>query len=586
MQPEPVFTENALKVLRARYLLRDEHMRIIETPAQMLERVARAVALAEPPAMRERASEMFYELMAERWFLPNSPTLMNAGTPRGQLSACFVLPVPDSIEGIFDALKHMALIHQSGGGTGFSFSELRPKGYKVKSTGGVASGPVSFMTVFDRATEVIKQGGKRRGANMGILSVHHPDVLEFIRSKLDGRTLTNFNLSVAATDAFMEAAISDDEYVLTSPQDGSTRSMPASEVLDELARAAWSIGDPGMLFIDEINRHNPNPTLGRIEATNPCGEQPLLSYESCNLGSINLAMMVEDGKVVWDRLEHCTRWAVRFLDDVIDVNVFPLAQIEKMTRRTRKIGLGVMGFADMLIELGIPYGSQRSYRLAEKLMEHIQTTARAESEALGLERGSFPAFAESTLSDAYDHMRNSTTTTIAPTGTISIIADCSSGIEPLFSVAYVREALEGELLVHRDERFERLARERGFYSSKLADELSHSLSLRDVKGVPEDVAELFRCALDLSPEQHVRMQAAFQRYTDNAVSKTVNMSEDASVDDIRRVFVLAWRLGCKGITVFRYRSRDRQVISVFGDRVHVKGDVVIGATCPANVCPL
>lgn len=586
MPTQPAFSEQALKVLRARYLLRDDDQNIIETPAQMLERVASAVARAEPVSMREEAAGQFYELMARRWFLPNSPTLMNAGTPRGQLSACFVLPVPDSIEGIFDALKHMALIHQSGGGTGFAFSQLRPKGSKVKSTGGVASGPVSFMTVFDRATEVIKQGGKRRGANMGVLSVHHPDIVEFVRSKLDGRTLTNFNISVAATDGFMEAVFSGEEYPMIDPHTGTKRHTDAAEVFDAIVDAAWSIGDPGILFIDEINRHNPTPSLGSIEATNPCGEQPLLPYESCNLGSINLSMMVEDGGVAWDRLEHTVEWAVRFLDDVIDVNAFPLRQIEMMTRRTRKIGLGVMGFADMLIELGIPYGSERSYALAEDIMRFIQERAREESRVLGEERGDFPAFSESTLADSYEHMRNATTTTIAPTGTISILANCSSGIEPLFSLVYVREALDGELLMQKNERFLRVALDEGFYSEELMEKLSRALSPREVDEIPEDVAELFTCAFDLSPKQHIRMQAAFQRYTDNAVSKTVNMREDAPVDDVRRAYELAWRMGCKGITVFRYRSRDRQVMSAFGDVVHVGGDITIGTTCPGSVCPL
>jgi len=694
---------NAVEVLKRRYLLKNELGEVIETPSQMFERVAKAIARAELNygKSKDRVKEIerrFYLLMRNLEFLPNSPTLMNAGTELGQLAACFVLPVEDSIEGIFGAVKNMAKIHQSGGGTGFSFSRLRPKEDVVKSTGGVASGPVSFMRVFDVATDVIKQGGKRRGANMGILNAEHPDILGFIRAKERGE-FANFNTSVAVTDEFMHAVERNDEYGLVNPRTKEeVRKINAREVFNEIVTYAWKTGDPGIVFMDEINRHNPIPVIGKIEATNPCvtadtwvmtaegprqieelidkkfvaivngeewesseegffetgvkpvyklktaegfelrltadhpvmkveritryrvvtqwsnagdlkpgdkikmnrerfvasveevvpdgiekvydvqipginafdangfvvhncGEQPLLPYDSCNLGSINVSKFVKngDGEIDWERLREVIWISVRFLDDVIEVNRYPLPEIEKMTKANRKIGLGIMGFAELLIKLGVAYDSKDALSVGEKLMQFITNEARQCSAQLGLERGSFPNFELSIWNSKYEAMRNATVTTIAPTGTISIIAGCSSGIEPIFAVAFVRNVMGGMLEINK--LFEEIAKERGFYSKELITEIAKCGSIQDIEGVPGDVKRIFVTALDISPEWHVRMQAAFQKYTDNAVSKTVNLPSDATWGDVKRVFLLAYKLKCKGITIYRYGSKE-QVLSL------------------------
>ena len=558
---------NAIEVLNKRYLCRDQLGRIAERPEGMLERVAGHVALAEKRygGDAEQYRRRFLEMMARLEFLPNSPTLMNAGLPLGQLSACFVLPVEDSLPGIFDALKNMALIHQSGGGTGFSFSRLRPRNDVVGATGGVASGPVSFMRIFDAATEVIKQGGRRRGANMAALRVDHPDILEFIAAKERAGSLENFNISVAATDEFMAKARAGGEIELINPRTGqATGLMDAGEIMGKVAGAAWRGGDPGMIFIDRINATHPLP--GLIESTNPCGEQPLLPYESCNLGSINLSRMVKEGEVDWERLGDLVALAVRFLDDVIDVNRFPLPEIEQATLQSRKIGLGVMGFAEMLILLNISYRSPQAVSMAGRVMSFISDQARSASARLGEERGSFPSLEASRLK-GWAAMRNATLTTIAPTGTISIIAGTSSGIEPLFALAFVRNVLEGAHLTEVSPLFRAAAEERGIWSQQLQSELARKGSASGLAGVPEDLQELFVTALEIPPEQHVRVQAAFQKHTDNAVSKTVNLAEKATVEDVRAVYHLAYDLGCKGVTVFRYGSRSQVLYLGNGETV-------------------
>ncbi|MDK2782217.1 MAG: ribonucleoside-diphosphate reductase alpha chain [Archaeoglobi archaeon] len=575
---------NAIKVLERRYLLKDEKGRVVETPLQMFQRVSRHIAKAERlyGGDPEIFSKKFLDMMTSLKFLPNSPTLMNAGTPLGQLSACFVLPVEDSIEGIFETLKHMALIHKSGGGTGFSFSRIRPKGDVVRSTSGVASGPLSFMKIFDVTTEVIKQGGRRRGANMGVLDVTHPDILDFIVSKEKEGVLTNFNISVAVSDEFMEKALSNQDYELINPRNGEVvRTLNAGDVFRLIARNAWLSGDPGLLFMDRINEDNPTPSLGRIEATNPCGEQPLLPYESCNLGSINLAKFVKDGEIDWEGLEEIIPLAVRFLDNVIDVNVFPLKKIEEMTKANRKIGLGVMGFADMLIQMEIPYESQEALRTAEKLMKFISERAREASRELAYERGSFPNFEISTLKH-YGAMRNATVTTIAPTGSISIIAGCSSGIEPIFAVAYVRKVMDGVSLFEVNPYFEMEMKKRGIARDVLL-KVAKKGSIQDIPGIPGDLKKIFLTALDISPEFHVRMQAAFQKYVDNAVSKTVNLPHDATISDVEKVFIEAYRLRCKGITVFRYGSRSQQVLRIGEAEDYIVADSEYSGGC-LHVC--
>ena len=561
---------NALKVLERRYLRKDEYGRPVETPLEMFERVARNIAEAEKNYGKdpEEAHIKFFELMTSLKFLPNSPTLMNAGTELQQLAACFVLPVGDSIEEIFDAVKYTALIHKTGGGTGFSFTHLRPKNDVVKSTGGIASGPLSFMRVFDVATDIIKQGGKRRGANMGILRYDHPDIFDFITAKSTEGILSNFNISVAITEEFMKAVENDDEIDLINPRDGKpVRRVKARVIFDLLVYNAWKSGDPGIIFVDRLDRDNPTPHIGHIESTNPCGEQPLLPYEACNLGSINLSKFVKDGKIDYEHLKEVVYTAVHFLDNVIDMSRYPLEQIDRMVRGNRKIGLGVMGFADMLIQLGIPYNSDEALQKAEEIMSFISKTAKEKSRQLAEERGAFPNFKGSVFDQRGEPpIRNATLTTIAPTGTISIIGGCSSGIEPLFAVVYIRNVMEGTELLEVNPYFERIAKEQGFYSEELMREVARTGSVQHVRGIPEKVKRLFVTAHDIHPEWHVRMQAAFQKYVDNAVSKTVNLPYHATPRDVEMIYMLGYKLGVKGITVYRDGSKSEQVIYIGDSR--------------------
>ena len=569
IQDEPKLTVNAMEVLEKRYLLKDEEGNLAETPTGMFLRVAEAVAEADKKYGDDPAAsaEEFYAAMSRLEFLPNSPTLFNAGTKTGfALSACYVLPIEDSLEGIFTSLKNMALIEQTGGGVGFDFSRLRPAGDVVKTTMGVASGPVSFMKIFDAATEVIKAGGRRRGAMMAILRVDHPDVIEFITAKTRPGALTNFNISVTATDAFMQAVENNEDYTLINPRTKKpVKRLGARYVWDRLVDNAWRSGDPGIIFIDEVNRHNPTPTLGPMASTNPCGEQPLLPYESCNLGSINLSKMLRGGAVDWEKLGKTVHTAIHFLDNVIDINPYPLKETDEITRANRKIGLGVMGFADLLILMDAPYDSERAAEIGEEIARFINEEAGKASERLGLERGSFPNFGGSIWKGKYRARRNATVTTVAPTGTISIIAGCSSGVEPLFAVAFMRHVLEGARLFELHPIFEKIAKERGFYSGETLEKIVSHGTIGDVEDVPEDVRRLFVTAHDITPEWHVRIQAAFQRHTENAVSKTVNLPEDASLSDVEGVFRLAYRLRCKGVTVYRYGSKGTQVLNLGGE---------------------
>jgi len=570
------WTEPALRVLRERYLTKRDG-EVVETPEEMCWRVAQAIAAGEArygrsqAAVREVASA-FYEMMVDAYFLPNSPTLMNAGKGNGlQYSACYVLPVGDSMEEIFDSVKAAAIIHKSGGGTGFAFSRLRPKDDLVASTGGRASGPVSFLKVFNSATEAVKQGGTRRGANMGILRVDHPDILEFIECKLDGG-ITNFNISVAATDVFMDALEKGEDYDLINPHTGAVvMRLSAREVFRRIVSAAWRTGDPGMVFIDRINASpaNPTPALGQIEATNPCGEQPLLPNEACNLGSLNVARFARRGAdgemgIDWEEMERVVRLAVRFLDDVIEMNPYPLPEIDATVKANRRIGLGIMGWADLLFLLGIPYDSHEAIALADRLMAFVKDKAHDQSAKLAEERGPFPNWSRSIYKDGRP-MRNSTVTTIAPTGTISMIAGCSSGIEPIFALAFehrVKQPDGERVLTFVNETFERLAREQGFYSDALMQEIVKRGSLHGIPGLPEQAARVFKTSHEIGFEWHVRHQAAFQRYTDNGVSKTINLPNAASEDDVAAAYRLAWELGCLGITVFRDGCKGEQVLNV------------------------
>lgn len=569
--PEAILNPNAEVVLQKRYLKKGLDGKPIESPKEMFWRVASGIASMEEnyPNSSWKAEELartFYTMMTQYDFLPNSPTLMNAGTELGQLAACFVLPVGDSMDEIFDAVKHAALIHKSGGGTGFSFTRLRPKDSRVGSTGGVASGPISFLKIFNTATEQVKQGGTRRGANMGILRVDHPDILEFIRAKEREGDLNNFNLSVALTEKFMNSVENDEEYPLVAPHTGETvEYLKAREVFELLVRKAWESGDPGIIFLDRINRDNPTPDQGEMESTNPCGEQPLLPYEACNLGSINLARFVTEADGVrgvdWDRLCQTVHLSVRFLDNVIDASEYPLERISQTVRRNRKIGLGIMGWADLLYQLRLPYDSRRATSLAEKLMDFIQKESRSASKALAAERTPFPAYETSVFKKQnLGPYRNATTTTIAPTGTLSIIAGCSSGIEPLFALCFVRQVMDGEKLAEANSFFVQALHEAGCHSEKLMQEVVEKGSIQQMEFLPEELRSVFVTAMDIEPQWHLKMQAAFQKYTDNAVSKTVNLPNSATQEDIYKIYWMAYEEGCKGVTVYRDGCKSVQVL--------------------------
>lgn len=590
--PPVHLSANAELVLTKRYLRKNLEGLPTETPQELFWRVASSIAQVETrypnsPWNALELARVFYDLMVHRIFLPNSPTLMNAGTELGQLAACFVLPVGDSMEEIFDAVKHAALIHKSGGGTGFSFSRLRPHKSRVGSTGGIASGPLSFLKIFNTATEQVKQGGTRRGANMGILRVDHPDILDFIRAKEKDGELNNFNLSVALTEAFMQAVEHDKDYPLVAPHTGNiVRTLKAREVFDLLVRKAWESGDPGIIFIDRINRDNPTPDQGEIESTNPCGEQPLLPYEACNLGSINLAQFVNpehDTPIQWEKLLETIHLAVRFLDNVIDASQYPLQRITDTVERNRKIGLGVMGWADMLFRLRIPYDSIQALELAEEVMEFIQSESKKASAVLAKERGPFPAYATSVYASRGEGpYRNATTTTIAPTGTLSILAGCSSGIEPLFALAFVRQVMDGEKLREINPYFLEALRERdGIDEHAVVEHVLTTGSVRELSFLPETIRQVFVTAMDIDPIWHLKMQAAFQRHTDNAVSKTVNLPNSATEDDIRTIYMLAYQEGCKGVTVYRDGCKASQVLCT-GDGVATKEDKahVLGECTP------
>ncbi|MBI5874551.1 MAG: adenosylcobalamin-dependent ribonucleoside-diphosphate reductase [Deltaproteobacteria bacterium] len=591
-------THNALVVLQRRYLKKDEKGIVAETAEEMFRRVSRNISMAEalynpkadikkhaPEGFNRGTEDGFFEAMANLEFLPNSPTLMNAGRKLQQLAACFVLPVEDSLDSIFDAVKETAIIHQGGGGTGFSFSRLRPKDDIVGSTSGAASGPVSFMRVFNMATEVIKQGGTRRGANMGVLVVDHPDIIDFITSKDVPGEFANFNISVAMTDEFMRKVEQGKEYPLINPRTNEiVRHANARDVFDRIVESAWRSGEPGALFIDRINQANPTPQLGKMEATNPCGEQPLLPYEPCNLGSINLSKMVKKTvssqqsavnsncspltahcslyEIDYKKLEKTVRLGIRFLDNVIDVNKYPLPAIERMAKGNRKIGLGVMGFADMLVKMRVPYNSDNAVRIGEGLMQFIKGTAWEASRELAEERGAFPNIKGSIFDKpGIKPVRNATTTTVAPTGTLSIIAGCSSGIEPIYSLSYTRQVLNGLQLPELNPLLPEIAREESFYSEELMDFIAKGGDLNQRRDVPEAIKKIFATAFQISPEGHVKIQAAFQKYTDNAVSKTINFPPDAAQEDVKKAYLLAYQLGCKGITVYRSGTRAEQVLT-------------------------
>ncbi|MCX6384158.1 MAG: vitamin B12-dependent ribonucleotide reductase [Actinobacteria bacterium] len=566
-------TKNAVTVLERRYLKRDEYGHLLEEPMDMFLRVAKNIAAAEKNygktnAQIRETEKKFFDIMTDLDFLPNSPTLMNAGRELQQLAACFVLPVGDSMASIFEALKETALIQKSGGGVGYSFSNIRPKNDVVLSTKGVSSGPISFMTVFNAATDTIKQGGTRRGANMGILRVDHPDILEFITAKEDNEKLNNFNISVGVTEAFMKAVENDGEYDILNPRTKEVVTRyNAREVFEKIVNHAWKNGDPGIIFLDRLNKDNPTPHIGVIESTNPCGEQPLLPYEACNLGSINLANMVkeEDGikSINFDKLREVTKASVRFLDDVIDVGKYPLDKIADMVKGNRKIGLGVMGFADMLLMLEVPYNSEQALEISKNVMSFINDVSKEASRELAEERGEFPNFKGSVYDtpDGYK-IRNATTTTIAPTGTLSIIASCSSGIEPIFAISFVKNVMDNDKLIEVNPYFEEVAKKEGFYSKELMEKIAEKGSLKEISDIGDQYKRVFVTAHDIPPIWHVRMQATFQSFVDNAVSKTVNFPTDATVKDVEDVYMLAYRLGCKGITIYRNNSRESQVLTI------------------------
>lgn len=563
-------SKNAEMVLERRYLIKNEKGEPVETVEGLFRRVASAIAEADAhfdeKADVKKSERIFYDMMTNLEFLPNSPTLMNAGRPLGQLSACFVLPVEDSMEGIFETIKQAALIHKSGGGTGFSFSRLRPAGSTVNSTGGVASGPISFMRVFNMATEAVKQGGTRRGANMGILRVDHPDILAFIDCKKDNADITNFNISVGITEKFMQAVEKGEDYELVNPATKEvTGTLNARDVFNKVVESAWRNGEPGIIFLDRLNRDNVVPEVSEIESTNPCGEQPLLPYESCNLGSINLVAMLDEKDGVYtlnyDRLRETAKKAVHFLDNVIEVNKYPLDKIDETTKQLRKIGLGVMGFADMLLRLGIPYNSDEGVALGESIMKEINEAGKEESAELAKARGTFPLFEQSTLNGG-TRLRNATVTTIAPTGTLSIIAGVSSGVEPVFAYAFIRNVMDNTEMVEVNPILKDTLIKRGLYSEELMKKIASEGTLAHIAELPEDIRRVFVCSHDISPKYHITMQAAFQRQTDNAVSKTVNFQNSATIEDVAEVYRLAYQAGCKGVTIYRDGSRDGQVLNI------------------------
>jgi len=566
---------NSIQVLERRYLLKDDDGKSIETPSGLFRRVAHFISSAEERFGADEKTvkyyeDAFFEIMTNFEFLPNSPTLMNAGTNLGQLSACFILGIKDDIENIFETVKYTAIIHKTGGGTGFCFSALRPKGDFVKSTAGVASGPLSFMSAFDNATNVIKQGGKRRGANMGVMHIWHPDIEEFITAKQTPGVLENFNVSVGVDDKFMKAVEENGDYELINPRNMKPlRTIKARNLFKLISYSAWKSAEPGILFMDTINNANPTPKY-EIHATNPCGEVPMPDFESCNLGSINLSKFVEidwsktdwKKKINWTRLRYVVRLGTQFLDNVIELNKYPIKQIQDMTLYHRRMGLGVMGFAKMLVKIGVRYDSEEAYKIGEEIMKFITDEARKMSHEMGRARGSFPGFAESVWAQKYDAMRNATVTSIAPTGTISMIGDTSSGIEPIFALAYIKTVMDGTKLYYSDNVFEHVLKVRGLFSQELTQEVIDNGTIQELKEIPPDVKNVFVVAYDINGEAHVKMQAAFQKHTDLAVSKTINLPNEATVEDIENAYILAWKTGCKGVTVYRDGSRGEQVLTI------------------------